>query len=237
VLLAIIANAVVGLARVRVWSVPGPETAEDSHRFTIGMLVLAFASSLFLSWGDEFIDPLMDFIGANTSNIAQRLLLVFASYELVVSFNRRHWSDRKLRAWRITTIVVSFALVGSYLFSDEFDTPAREFQLTDPGSTVNNWVWIAWLVIAFTAVLITGISHLTDPGFDLRHSLLLTILVGLAGAGTGVATAVLMTIRPEWLHTHYPTLARVGATFALAALAAAGVPGFRAAWAMRDEPR
>jgi hypothetical protein len=202
------------------------------------MLILTAVALLFTPRiGNQTVDPAMDFIGENISNLLMHLLVIWFCCWIVIALHGRDWSPRRLWYWRALCLTGAAIVLITYWPSDQFRVEADEFALGDIGSSIQYWVVSLTIAIAFAIVAITAAANLFHHGPDTTITMACTLPFGIAGFIVGATTLVLLAVNPAWLHENYRNFADRAATVGLVCLALSGVPGLVGAWTRRLNPR
>jgi hypothetical protein len=232
VLPALVFAALIGIARLRIWTI-----APGSRRMTLGMLAIIVSAILFTRrLGEDIIDPLMIF-GANTSDLGQHLFTVAACYEfgaLALETGRR---ERWLTRWRIFIASIGIALATTYRISRQYTDPSDEFTLGGAPARAHQWLLLATLTATFLMVLLSSIKGMPIGGTGGTQSLIFMALAGIVGVGSNIVVAALMIADPSVVASSYHSLARVCTIAVLIFLGLAGMFGLASAWARRHDPR
>ncbi|MFI6368891.1 hypothetical protein ACIBG0_39970 [Nocardia sp. NPDC050630] len=203
------------------------------------MLAIATASTLFVPWiGERLIDRHITAAGANISDVAQHLIMLYGCYQFgAMTFEDRPREAVYLRYWRGVAAGIAVAMIATYRLGNAYDTPAEEFELGGPVNLAHNWLIVVTIVATFALVTAAALRDIYAAGTRLRLSMFAMLALGVVGLGCSIVTGALLAIRPTYIQAEYNDFATVWTIPALAALAVAGVPGFVSAWSRRDDPR
>ncbi|KZM70788.1 hypothetical protein AWN90_40235 [Nocardia terpenica] len=208
------------------------------------MLALAIASVIFVPSIGRWLDT-TGIAGASPRIIVQHLLAVAGFYQfgkLALTFTSRDpATDPRYRSrllmWRAGLLLAAVGMIITYRLGPEYRTHAEEFTLSNPLSIAHDWLTLAVWGSAFVLLAVSAAAKLTQPGPDLRASMLGLLGMGTVGAIYVATMAVLLVTQPAYVHHHYHALAVSGGIPAMLVLAFAATPGLIAAWSRHSNPR